>query len=318
MSTLDAPRDALPDVAGRPGRARQLLRFLRHHPQAVLGGVILLAFVLIALFGPLFAPYGEREQVGPLFGTPSGKHPLGLDDGGIDVLSLLIYGARVTLIVGFAGAVVAMLVGGTIGILAGYFGGKLDNALMRVTDYFLVIPDLVLMIVVASIWGRSLRNIILIIGLIYWTFMARLIRSQVKVVRERAYVKRAQALGASHARIILKHVIPQIMPLLLAQTVLMVALAIFLETAISFLGLGDPSVASWGKMIENAFERSAISYGAWWAIVPPGIAVALVIMAFNMVGTAAEDSLNPRLKVSHLSRRHFRMRPLPDKREPDA
>ena len=225
----------------------------------------------------------------------------------------IFYGARVTLIVGFAGAVVAMLVGGTIGIVAGYFGGKVDNALMRVTDYFLVIPDLVLMIVVASIWGRSLRNIILIIGLIYWTFMARLIRAQVKVVRERAYVKRAQALGASNTRIIIRHVIPQIAPLLLAQTVLMVALAIFLETAISFLGLGDPSVPSWGKMIENAFERSAISYGAWWAIVPPGIAVALVIMAFNMVGTAAEDSLNPRLKVSHLARRHFRLRPLPDK-----
>jgi peptide/nickel transport system permease protein len=313
VSTVDAPGGPLPDVARTPSRARALLGALRRHPQAAVGGVVLLAFVAIAVFGPLFAPYGEREQVGPLFGTPSGKHPLGLDDGGIDVLSLLIYGARVTLIVGFAGAVVAMLVGGTIGIVAGYFGGRIDNALMRVTDYFLVIPDLVLMIVIASIWGRSLRNIILIIGLVYWTFMARLIRSQVKVVRERAYVKRAEALGASHARIILRHVIPQIMPLLLAQTVLMVALAIFLETAISFLGLGDPSVASWGKMIENAFERSAISYGAWWAIVPPGIAVALVIMAFNMVGTAAEDALNPRLRVSHLSRRHFRLRPPPDR-----
>jgi peptide/nickel transport system permease protein len=214
------------------------------------------------------------------------------------------------------GAVVAMIVGGAIGIISGYFGGKTDNVMMRTTDYFLVLPDLVLMIVVASIWGRSLRNIIIIIGLIYWTFMARLIRSQVKVVRERAYVKRAQALGATHTRIIFKHVIPQIAPLLLAQTVLMVALAIFLETAISFLGLGDPSVTSWGKMIETAFSRSAISYGAWWAIAPPGIAVALVIMAFNMVGTAAEDSLNPRLKVSHLSRRHFRLRPLPDKEAP--
>ena len=315
MSFVDPPQTALPDVVRAPSRTRAALSFLRHHPQAVIGAIILLAFVFVALFGPYLAPYGEREQVGPLFGTPSGAHPLGLDDGGIDMLSLLIYGARVTLIVGFAGAVVAMLVGGTIGILAGYFGGRIDNALMRVTDYFLVIPDLVLMIVIASIWGRSLRNIILIIGLIYWTFMARLIRSQVKVVRERAYVKRAQALGASNTRIIIRHVIPQIAPLLLAQTVLMVALAIFLETAISFLGLGDPSVPSWGKMIENAFERSAISYGAWWAIVPPGIAVAVVILAFNMLGTAVEDSLNPRLKVSHLSRRHFRLRPLPDKEE---
>ena len=205
--------------------------------------------------------------------------------------------------------------------LAGALAKLSENVVARgVADTYTTLirglPDLVLMIVVASIWGRSLRNIIIIIGLIYWTFMARLIRSQVKVVRERAYVKRAQALGATHTRIIFKHVIPQIAPLLLAQTVLMVALAIFLETAISFLGLGDPSVTSWGKMIETAFSRSAISYGAWWAIAPPGIAVALVIMAFNMVGTAAEDSLNPRLKVSHLSRRHFRLRPLPDKEAP--
>ena len=316
MSFVDAPMTPLDEVRKSPSRLRSLLSFLRKHPQAAIGFVILMLFVFVAIFGPYFAPYGEREQVGPIFGTPSSAHPLGLDDGGIDILSLLIYGARVTLIVGFAGAVVAMLVGGAIGIISGYFGGKVDNAMMRMTDYFLVLPDLVLMIVVASIWGRSLRNIIIIIGLIYWTFMARLIRAQVKVVRERAYVKRAQALGATHTRIIFKHVIPQIAPLLLAQTVLMVALAIFLETAISFLGLGDPSVTSWGKMIETAFSRSAISYGAWWAIAPPGIAVALVIMAFNMVGTAAEDSLNPRLKVSHLSRRHFRLRPLPDKEAP--
>ena len=271
MSFVDAPMTPLDEVRKSPSRVRSFFSFLRKHPQAAIGFVILMAFVFIAIFGPYFAPYGEREQVGPIFGTPSGAHPLGLDDGGIDVLSLLIYG---------------------------------------------VLPDLVLMIVVASIWGRSLRNIIIIIGLIYWTFMARLIRAQVKVVRERAYVKRAQALGATHTRIIFKHVIPQIAPLLLAQTVLMVALAIFLETAISFLGLGDPSVTSWGKMIENAFSRSAISYGAWWAIAPPGIAVAIVIMAFNMVGTAAEDSLNPRLRVSHLARRHFRLRPLPDKEPP--
>ena len=290
--------------------------FLKGHPQALVGAVILLAFLLIAVFGPWFAPYGEKEQVGPLFGTPSSAHPLGLDDGGIDVLSLLIYGARITLIAGLFGALVAMLVGGTIGIVSGYFGGRIDNLLMRITDYFLVLPDLVLLIVVASIWGRSLRNVIIIIGLVYWTFMARLIRSQVKVVRERAYVKRAQALGASHLRIITRHVVPQIAPLLLAQTVLMVALAIFLETAISFLGLGDPSLPSWGKMIETAFDRGAISYGAWWAIAPPGIAVAVVIMAFNMLGTAAEDALNPRLKVSHLVRRHFRLRPLPDKEDP--
>jgi peptide/nickel transport system permease protein len=314
-----SPQELAEPVIPATADTRRGLRawpFLKSHPQALVGATILLLFVLIAILGPWLAPYGEKEQVGPLFGTPSSAHPLGLDDGGIDVLSLLIYGARITLIAGFAGALVAMLVGGTIGIVSGYFGGRIDNLLMRITDYFLVLPDLVLLIVIASIWGRSLRNVIIIIGIVYWTFMARLIRSQVKVVRERAYVRRAQALGASHFRIITRHVIPQIMPLLLAQTVLMVALAIFLETAISFLGLGDPSLPSWGKMIETAFDRGAISYGAWWAIAPPGIAVALVIMSLNMVGTAAEDALNPRLKVSHLVRRHFRLRPLPDREPP--
>ena len=296
-------------IEAPPARPSAAWAFLRHHPQAVVGLVVLLGFVFLAIFGPAIAPYGEHQSFGTIFGPPDADHLLGLDDGGVDMLSLLIYGARVSLIVGFAGAAVAMLVGGAVGVLAGYFGGWIDTALMRITDFFLVIPDLPLMIVVASIWGRSLKNIILIIGLIYWTSTARLIRAQVKSVRERTYVKRARALGASNPRIVFRHVIPQVMPLLLAQTVLMVALAVFLETAISFLGLGDPSRTSWGKLIENAFARNAITAGAWWAIVPPGIAVSLVIMAFNMVGTALEDALNPRLKVSHMSVRRFRIRP---------
>jgi peptide/nickel transport system permease protein len=229
------------------------------------------------------------------------------------MLSLIIHGSRVSLIVGFAAAAVAMLIGGTIGILAGYFGGKSDVALMRVTDYFLVIPDVPLMIVIAAIWGRSLTNIIIIIGVIYWTGTARIIRAQVKSVRERVYVRRAQALGASDSRIIYRHVLPQVAPLLVANTVLTVAIAIFAETALAFLGLGDPSLISWGRMIENAFVSNAISVDAWWAIAPPGIAVAVVILACTLLGTAIEDALNPRLRVGHLSVRRFRLRPLPSK-----
>ncbi len=226
------------------------------------------------------------------------------------MLTLMLYGTRVSLIVGFAAALVAMLIGGTVGVLSGYFGGRTETVLMRITDYFLVIPDIPLMIIVAAIWGRSLRNIILIIGIIYWTSTARLIRAQVKSVRERSYVRRTRALGASHTRTITRHVVPQIAPLLVANTVLMVAFAIFAETAIAFLGLGDPNLTSWGLLIENAFARDAISVGAWWAIVPPGVAVAVVIVACTMVGTALEDALNPRLRVSHLSVRRFRLRPL--------
>jgi peptide/nickel transport system permease protein len=206
-----------------------------------------------------------------------------------------------------------MLIGGAVGILAGYFGGKTDITLMRITDYFLVIPDVPLMIVIAAIWGRSLTNIIIIIGVIYWTGTARIIRAQVKSIRERVYVRRAQALGASNTRIIFRHVLPQVAPLLVANTVLTVAIAIFAETALAFLGLGDPSLISWGRLIENAFVSNAITVDAWWAIAPPGIAVAVVILACTLLGTSIEDALNPRLRVGHLSVRRFRLRPAPAK-----
>jgi peptide/nickel transport system permease protein len=212
-----------------------------------------------------------------------------------------------------AAAVVAMLIGGTIGLLSGFFGGKTDIVLMRITDYVLVIPDIPLMIVVSALFGRSLTNIILIIGVIYWTSTARLIRAQVKSVRERVYVKRARALGAGNGRLIFKHVLPQVAPLLIANTVLVIALAIFAETFITFLGLGDPSLISWGRLIENAFKDDAILNDAWWAIVPPGVCVTIVILACTMVGQAMEDALNPRLRVGHLSVRRFRLRPLQER-----
>lgn len=292
-------------------RRRVVWSVLRTQPQATVGALVLLAFVIVAVFAPAIAPYGERERVGGVFEAPSSEHWLGLDDAGIDMLTLMLHGTRVSLVIGFAAALVAMLIGGTIGLLAGYFGGKIDVALMRLTDYFIVIPDIPLMLVVAAIWGRSLTNIILIIGLIYWTTTARVVRAQVKSLRERVYVKRARALGASHGRVLFRHVLPQVAPLLVAITVLSVAVAIFAETAIAFLGLGDPTLISWGKLIENAFSRSAISVDAWWAVVPPGLAVVAVVLACTMLGRALEDSLNPRLRVGHLSVRHFRLRGVP-------
>jgi peptide/nickel transport system permease protein len=287
-----------------------LLRTLRQRPAAVVGTVILAVVALVAVLAPWIAPYGLHTQVGPVFGHPSGNHPLGLDDGGIDMVTLLMWGARVSLVVGFAATFVSMAIGGAVGVIAGYFGGWIDTLLMRITDYFLVIPDVPLMIVVAAIWGPSLFHIIIVIGILLWTSTARVIRAQVKSVRERVYVKRTRALGAGHTRIVLRHVLPQVAPLLIANTVLTVAVAIFDETALSFLGLGDPSTTSLGKVIENAFQRAAISSGAWWAIVWPGVLVTLIILACSLVGGALEDALNPRLRVAHLSARTFRLRPL--------
>jgi peptide/nickel transport system permease protein len=283
---------------------------LLSQPQAVIGLAILLAFVVVAVFGSYLEPRSIHDKTGPVYAAPSGAHWLGTDDGGVDMFSLLIAGTRVSMEVGFAAAVVAMLIGGAVGVLSGFVGGAIDVLLMRITDIFLVIPDIPLMIVMAAVFGRSLRNIIIIIGIIYWTSTARLIRAQVKSVRERVYVKRARSLGAGNSRLVFRHVLPQVAPLLIANTVLMVALAVFAETYITFLGLGDPSAISWGRLIENAFLGNAVLNNAWWAIVPPGVCVTVVILACTMMGQSMEDALNPRLRVGHLSVRRFRLRPL--------
>jgi peptide/nickel transport system permease protein len=293
-----------------PRRPGAIKTAILTQPQALIGLAIIGAFVIIALVAPLFLSGDPKAKVGPIFEPPSTAHPLGLDGGGADMIRLLIAGTRVSLLVGFCAALVSAIIGGTIGVLSGFFGGKTDIALMRMTDYFLVIPDIPLMIVAAALFGRSLTNIIIIIGIIYWTTTARLIRAQVKSVRERVYVKRSRALGAGNSRLIFKHILPQVTPLLIANTVLLVAYAIFAETFITFLGLGDPSVISWGRLIENAFQDDAILNNAWWAIVPPGLCVTLIVLGATIFGQSLEDGLNPRLRVGHLSVRRFKVRPL--------
>ena len=257
MSEVSLLAEAPPEA----GKSRRgfVLRTLRRQRVALGAALFLVAVTITAVLAPWIAPYPLHEQVGPVFGHPSWRHLLGLDDGGIDMVTLLIWGLRISLVVGFAATFVSMVIGGAIGVVAGYFGGAVDTGLMRITDYFLVIPDVPLMIVVAAIWGPSLFHIIIVIGILLWTSTARVIRAQVKSVRERVYVKRARALGAGHTRIVVRHVLPQVAPLLIASTVLTIAVAIFDETALAFLGLSDPSAISLGRIIENAFERAALS-----------------------------------------------------------
>jgi peptide/nickel transport system permease protein len=315
MSTtaqLGTPTEVVDAPSSAQGTLRRLLLGDR---QALFGLTLLGFFVIVAVLAPYVSPDSHTDSVGPVYASPSSQHWLGLDDGGVDMLTLLMWGARVSLVVGFAASLVAMLIGGVVGIVSGYFGGRTDTVLMRITDYFLVIPDVPLMIVAAAIWGRSLLNIIIIIAVIYWTSTARLLRSQVQSVRQRIYVKRARAVGAGNMRIIWSHILPQVTPLLVANTVLTVAIAVFAETYIAFLGLGDPSQVSWGKLIENALTGNAIFQNAWWAIVPPGVCVTLVILACTMVGQSMEDALNPRLRVGHLSVRRFRVRALQERAE---
>lgn len=279
-------------------------------PSAIIGLAIIAGFLLMSIFAPLLTPYSGNEVSCGVFEAPSAAHWFGCDDGGVDVLTLVLEGGRVSMWVGFTAALIAIVIGSAVGIVSGYFGGWVDSVLMRITDYFLVIPQIVLMIVIAAVWGPSLNHVIIVIGVLMWTGTARIVRSQVKSLRERVYVRRVEALGGSHLRIIMRHILPQLGPLLAASGVLAITVAIFNETALAFLGLSDPNTVTWGVIMERAFTRAAISTGAWWAIVPAGIAVALLILGCYLVGRAIEDALNPRLKISHLALRTWAIRPL--------
>jgi peptide/nickel transport system permease protein len=272
-------------------------------PMGVVGFLMLLLVVIVAVFAPWLAPYNPRERVqvvpDDILAPPDAEHWLGRDDAGKDVLSLLIYGARVSLVVGFTASFMSMIIGTTVGLTAGYFGGRIGNTLMRFVDFLMVIPDLPLMLVIIAVMGRGLLNIILVIGLLGWTYTARLVRSQVLTVKERQFVLRARSLGASNWRIILSHILPLVLPLIIAQAVLDVSVAILAESSLAFLGLGDPTLISWGTMLNFAFER-AVSAQAWWFILPPGFAIVWVSLSLVLIGNTLDQIVNPRLRSHHL------------------
>jgi len=282
---------------------KEIWRTFRRRPMGMVGALMLFSVVFVAVFAPWLAPYDPEARIDvkpeDLLTPPDAEHLLGRDDAGKDVLSQLIYGARVSLMVGFAASFMSMLIGTTVGLVAGYYGGRIGNALMRLVDFLLVIPDLPLMLVFISIWGRGLWKIILVIGLLGWTGGARVVRSQVLSIKERHFILRARAIGAGSLRIITRHIFPQVLPLILAQAVLSISGAIIAESSLSFLGLGDPTLVSWGMMLNFAFER-AISRMAWWFLLPPGFAIVWVSVGLIMMGNTLEEIVNPRLKTHHL------------------
>jgi len=305
---------AVTDGAVLKSDAGMLREVLTERKTAVVGLCIIAFFVLLAVVAPILAPYPTDARTCPVFAAPSASHWLGCDDGGIDLLSEIMVGGGISLIIGFTATLVSMVIGGGFGILSGYFGGWMDIGLMRIADYLLVIPDLAFAMVIADVWGPSLPHVIIVIGVLEWAATARMIRAQVKSVKERVYVKRARSIGASNSRIVFRHVLPQVGPLLIANTVLTVAVSIYLETALAFLGLEDPSAITWGTILQHAFGRAAISAGAWWAIIPDGLAVSALIVGCFLLGQAIEDALNPRLRVAHLSFRHWKLRPVVTRR----
>jgi peptide/nickel transport system permease protein len=271
----------------------------RRNPTGMIGLAILVLFIAVALLTPLFVPASELDvtkATGVPFSPPSAEYPLGTDESGRSVLALTLWGSRVSLLVGFLATVISVLIGSVVGIVAGHYGRWTDSVLMRVTDWFLVIPFLPLAIVLATVLGPSLANIAFVIGITSWPGTARIVRAQALAVTARPYIDRARALGASDWHLITRHILPNTVPLIFANTVLIVAVAILSETTLAFLGLGDPLRVSWGSMLDAAFSHGAASIGAWWYLIPPGLCILLVVLAFTMCGQALESVLNPRLR----------------------
>jgi peptide/nickel transport system permease protein len=256
-------------------------------------------FVFLAIFGSAIAPDNPDASSLDILAKPSTDHWLGTTEQGSDVFSQLLAGARVSIVVGFAAAAISAVLGAAIGLLGGYFGGWTDRIFDALENWFLVIPTLPLMIVLARLLEPSLGVLIAVIGLTSWAGTGRIVRSQVLTLRERAFVERARALGASDRYIIRTHILPDTLPLIFANTVLIVAVAILSEAALAFLGLGDPTRISWGTMLENAFSSGAPSAGAWWYVIPPGLCITLLVLAVSMLGYLFEEYVNPRLREQY-------------------
>lgn len=265
----------------------------------MLGLAILIFFVFISVFAEVLAPYPVGPKEGDkkaILKPPSAKYFLGTDELGRDLLSILLQGGRVSLTIGLMATLVTAIIGTLIGVSAGYFGGRTEEILMRFTDLLLVIPGLPLMIVLASILGATYWNMILVIGIRGWTGTARVLRAQVLSLKEKPFIESARAIGSSDVRIIGRHILPNVLPLIVAQMVLRIGSSILSASSLSFLGLGDPTHLSWGMTLHYAFGVGSLFSNFYWYLVPPGVCIALVVLAFTFIGYAFDQIVNPRLR----------------------
>jgi peptide/nickel transport system permease protein len=302
MSDTTAPRLSTRQLTRqrRVASYKRTWRAFCSHRSGVIGLGVLAFFIFVALAAPILASSKGLDVTlanGPVLDAPSSHYVLGTDEFGRSVLTLLIWGSRISLFVGLSATVISMVIGTLIGLISGYFGGWIGRIAFRITEWFLVIPFLPLAIGLAAVLGRGLFNIVIVIGVTSWPATALLIRSQTLSIKERAYVERAEAIGGGRWHQLGKHVLPNVMPMVFANTTLTVAGAILTETTLSFLGLGDPTRTSWGTMLDGAYQTGAITTGSWWYVLPPGICVVLVVLAFTMIGQALEEVFNPRLRA---------------------
>ena len=276
-----------------------LLLAIWKHPKGRLGLIIVGVLALCAVFAPLIAPYNpydvtQRAEKGL---APSWRHLLGTTiTTGQDIFSMLIYGTRVSLLVGLISGLCIACLGACMGLLAGYVGGIADTLIMRLVDVMLVIPTLPLTIVLTNLFGKSYMMIIFIFSLFGWPGLARVIRSQVLVLKNSNYVKAAELCGATRRHVMFRHILPGVSHLLIMSTCLTSAGIMVAEAGLSFLGLGDPTAISWGKMLAEAQSGGALLFGHWWWIFAPGIGIFLSVFSFMRIGLVLEEIFNPRMK----------------------
>ncbi|KZN22871.1 ABC transporter permease [Haladaptatus sp. R4] len=280
---------------------------LTDDPLVVVAMCILAFFALVAVFAPFIAPYGPKDRlmtnalfakwIKPSFLGGQGGYILGTTAQGYDIFSQLVYGARPAIMVGLVAAVMTVGLGTLVGLVSGYYGGRVDDLLMRLVDFVYGLPLLPTVIVLVTVLGPGLENIVLAFVLLQWRTSARVIRALVLSLRERSFVKAAKVSGASNWRIISRHIAPNVLPMAFLYGAFAIAWAILTEAGVSFLGLGDPNSVSWGMMLQSARVYSAMTEGTWWWFVPPGVCIALVVISGFLIGRGYEEIVNPELQV---------------------
>lgn len=278
-------------AAAAPGLFR---RFARNRA-ALLGLIILVAVIILALAAPTLYPRNPLRIVGPaeLWPLQDPRFPLGTDSIGRNIAAIIAHGARATLLIGLFASLTATLIGVTIGSAAAWFGGWVDELLMRFTEMFQVVPGLVFVLTIVSILGGTVQNITIAVGVVSWTGIARLTRAEFLTLRDREFVQACRAMGMPDWRIVLAEVLPNALPPVIVLSSLAVASAILFESAVSFLGLGDPQVASWGRLVG---EGRTLIRSSWYISAVPGVAIMLMVLALNLIGDGLNDALNPKLR----------------------
>ena len=273
---------------------RKFLKLLLTHRMGIVGIVVFVILGIICVFAPYLRTVNPMETgvIENILIPPSSQFWFGTDHLARDIWSQTLYGARIALLVGFVAAFFTVGIGTLVGLIAGYYGGIVEEVLMRVVDFFLMLPYLPLMIVLTAVLGPSIWNIIFVVSIVYWPYTARVIRSQVLSLKERAFVEASRSVGASDSLLIFGEIMPNVVPLIFAEAVLMVTSAIYAEAVLAFLGLGDPSTISWGMMLNFAFATGYIGRAPWW-VIPPILCICATIIAFTFLGTAVSDIMKP-------------------------